>query len=70
MHVLADYVICFAILLLAFFLVGEIAGGTDTPNEKSTELLGYGAALLLYVPLRGATNYLYLRVGKFHKNRI
>lgn len=70
MHVLADYVICFAILLLVFFLVGKIAGGTDTLNEKSTELLGYGAALLLYVPLRGAMNYLYLRVGKFRKARI
>ena len=70
MHVLADYLICFAVLLLAFHLVGKIADSTDPLNGEHSTLLGFGAALLLYVPFRGATNYAYLRIGRLRKTRV
>lgn len=70
MHILPDLFICLAVLLFSFSLVAKLAARSGIPNVEHDALIGFGAALLFYIPIRGAMNYAYLRIGKFHKTSL
>src|SRR5262245_41877918 len=70
MHFVADYIICLCALLLAFILVSQAAASLDATSGRSATLLAFCAVLVTYIPLRGAINYAYLRVGRFRKRWI